>query len=198
MAGEKTKIEDDESDHQIHQTHQTHQTSTQHFSPPPPHPPPPTTTSESITKSIKSKSHSHSHSHSHSKDKDKDKDKGTSSAAASAKRRCVSTACIACRRRKSKVKSSPSPISHLPSPISHLPPPLTHYLFCTTRIRLTKDLPITSVMGIRQAVLPAPPFTVLNASMTQTRTIGAKASTRKTSTTSKLAIPPSKPSFRPS
>ena len=47
------------------------------------------TATESNPKATKSKSHS--------------KDKG-SPASASAKRRCVSTACIACRRRKSKVR----------------------------------------------------------------------------------------------
>ena len=96
MAGE-TKIED-ESDHQ---------TPTQHIPSP--------TTSESnpnpIPKSIKSKSH-------FNKDKD-------TPAAASAKRRCVSTACIACRRRKSKV-SSPFPSPTLPYPAG-------------PRIRLTKE-----------------------------------------------------------
>lgn len=43
--------------------------------------------------------------------KDKDKE-----AAASAKRRCVSTACIACRRRKSKVCLLPSSKGTRPSP----------------------------------------------------------------------------------
>ena len=42
--------------------------------------------------------------------KDKDKE-----AAASAKRRCVSTACIACRRRKSKVCLLPSPREPCPN-----------------------------------------------------------------------------------
>ena len=48
---------------------------------------------ESVPKGNKAKSHS------------RDKDSKDSPGSASAKRRCVSTACIACRRRKSKVRS---------------------------------------------------------------------------------------------
>lgn len=107
------------------------------------------------------------------------KDKG-SPASASAKRRCVSTACIACRRRKSKVR------------------------FCSTiptwRDQRVADprISMTSVMGIHQAVLLAPPFTEPNVSTIPTQTIAVRASTRKTSTTSRRATPPYKPSSRPS
>jgi hypothetical protein len=48
---------------------------------------------ESVPKGNKAKSHS------------RDKDSKDSPGSASAKRRCVSTACIACRRRKSKVRT---------------------------------------------------------------------------------------------
>ena len=55
--------------------------------------------SESLLKGNKIKSHS------------RDKDSKDSPGSASAKRRCVSTACIACRRRKSKVCYSSSALA---------------------------------------------------------------------------------------
>ena len=97
MAGE-TKFED-ESDHQ---------TPTQH--------PFPTTSESNHPKPSSSSSSASNKSKSHGKHKD-------SPASASAKRRCVSTACIACRRRKSKVRS-----------ISY-----NHYA-AETSIRLTNDI----------------------------------------------------------
>lgn len=103
MAGE-TKIEHDESDHQTptqqqhHHHHQYLPTSSESN---------PSPNSNHLPKSNKSKSHS------------KEKD---SPASASAKRRCVSTACIACRRRKSKV-------AFLPYILYPAPP----------RLRLTND-----------------------------------------------------------
>lgn len=147
MAGE-TKLED-ESDHQ---------TPTNDFPIAP----------ESNPKATKSKSQS-SH---------KGSPASTSaSASASAKRRCVSTACIACRRRKSKVPSC----SAIGNPAAKLVANRTH-----------------SATAIHRAVLLAPPFTGPNVSMTPIQTIAARASTRKTSTTSRLATPPYKPSSRPS
>lgn len=86
MAGE-TKIED-ESDHQTPTQHQYFPTTPESI-PNPNH----------ALKPNKSKSHS------------KEKD---SPASASAKRRCVSTACIACRRRKSKVAFLPNILYSLP------------------------------------------------------------------------------------
>ena len=149
MAGE-TKIED-ESGHQT-----------------PTHDQPFPTSPQSIPKANKSKL-------SHEKDKGSP---ASASASASAKRRCVSTACIACRRRKSKVSFCPTY-------------PTLHY-----RARADQGISLTSVMGIHQAVLPAPPSTEPNVSTTQTQIIVAKAYTRKTSTTSRRAIPPYKLSSR--
>ena len=119
------------------------------------------TAPESNPKPTKSKSHS------------KDKD---SPASASAKRRCVSTACIACRRRKSKVRYLPAiAIRHRQANSIH-----------------------NSAMAIHRAVLRAPPYTEPNVSTIPIQTIAARAYTRKTSTTSRHATPPYKPSSRPS
>ena len=153
MAG-GTKVEDD-SDH--------------HHQPSPTHPFP-----------TPSESHHHHHHHhpktNKSKSHDRDRDPPAS---ASAKRRCVSTACIACRRRKSKVRVLSSAM-----------------LRYGTRIRADQRFQRTSVMGIHQAVLPVPPFTEPNASMIPTRTIVARASTKKILTTLRRVIPPYKPSSR--
>lgn len=110
-------------------------------------------------KATKSKSHS--------------KDKG-SPASASAKRRCVSTACIACRRRKSKVCSYSAIRGWQANGVNN------------------------SAMATHRAVLLAPLSTEPNVSTTLIQTIAAKASTRKTSTTSRHATLPYKPSSRPS
>lgn len=98
--------------------------------------------------------------------------------AASTKRRCVSTACIACRKRKSKVrvKSYRSVLSNESLNMGQL----------------------SSAMVILLAVRPVPRYTEPNASMIPIPTTAAKASTRKTSTTSRPTTPPFKPLSKPS
>lgn len=94
--------------------------------------------------------------------------------AASAKRRCVSTACIACRRRKSKVHSRSSPSSHL-----------------------LILLPTSSAMETPQAAPLVLQSTAPNVSTIPTPIIEERASTRKTLTISRRTTPPSKRSSRP-
>ena len=96
--------------------------------------------------------------------------------AASAKRRCVSTACIACRKRKSKVCLSY----------------VSHSVERTTRLTLD----VISATAILRAVLHVPPSTAPNVSTTPTQTIGGKAYIRRTSTTSRHVTLPYRPSFR--
>lgn len=66
---------------------------------------------------------------------------------------------------------------------------MAHWLTCISSY---------SVMGTHRVVLLAPLSTAHNASTTPTRTTDAKASTRKTSTTSRPAIQLCRPSYRPS
>lgn len=81
---------------------------------------------------------------------------------ASSKRRCVSTACIACRRRKSKVGVAPS--------------------WLASRIWLMGLDGVRSVTAIRRVALPAHPSMGPNVSMIHPLTIGARECTRKPST----------------
>ena len=105
---------------------------------------------DNLTKGSKTKSHS------------RDKDSKESPSAASAKRRCVSTACIACRRRKSKVCCYKFSSSSIVAPM------LTYY--CT----------IDSVM----ATLPVAPLAHLStepsASTIPIQTIVVRVFTKRT------------------
>lgn len=118
------------------------------------------------------------------KSKSQSRDKASPASTASAKRRCVSTACIACRRRKSKVRSSFSSA--------------TAITYNHARADTDTALASYSVMGIRPAVLHAPPSMVPNAYTIRIPTIAVRVSTRRTLITSRLATPPSKPSSKPS
>ncbi len=121
--------------------------------------------SESLPKGNKTKSHS------------RDKDSKDSPGSASAKRRCVSTACIACRRRKSKVCSSSS------CPCCDR---------CSLPIAPNTDrgCKFYSVMAIPPVAPLAHLSTALSASTILIQTTVAKASTRRTSTTLRPATLP--------
>ena len=123
------------------------------------------------TKGTKVKSHS------------RDGDSKDSPGAASAKRRCVSTACIACRKRKSKVREDDLEFL-LPAP---------HH-----RLEADAWSATNSVMAIHPAVLHAPQSMAPNAFTTQIQTTVARASIRRILTTSRRATPPFKPSSKPS
>ncbi len=126
---------------------------------------------------------------SHSQQSDKGSPASTS--AASAKRRCVSTACIACRRRKSKVGS---PLWCCEATAAAC------FTWAHRRSYAIADwlLHLNSAMGTRRVALLVPRSTAQSASTTPTQTTAARASTRRTSTISKPAIPPCKPSYKPS
>ena len=82
------------------------------------------------------------------------------------KRRCVSTACIACRRRKSKVSRG----------------------LVARAVQYRAKMPTCdSATEILPVVLPVLRYMVPNVSTTPTRTIVVKAFTRRTSTVSKRA-----------
>ena len=120
---------------------------------------------ESLPKGNKIKSHS------------RDKDSKDSPGSASAKRRCVSTACIACRRRKSKVCSSSSC-------------PCCDSLLSIHRLNTDRGCDSYSVMAIPPVAPLAHLSTALSASTIPIQTTVAKASTRRTSTTLRPATLP--------
>ena len=90
-----------------------------------------------------------------------------------AKRRCVSTACVACRKRKSKVGAAASQVARWM-------PRETH--------SLTLTVSHSSVTATRLAALHAPPSTIPNASTIPIRTTAARAFTKKILIISKPAI----------
>lgn len=110
------------------------------------------------------------------KSRSRDKD------SASAKRRCVSTACIACRRRKSKACRSSACDRASDVSVTYKMQPVLNQIGS-----------FHSAMETPQAAPPARRYTGRNASTILIPTIGGKASTRRISTTSKLAIRPCKP-----
>ena len=112
---------------------------------------------DSLPKGNKTKSHG------------RDKDSKDSPGSASAKRRCVSTACIACRRRKSKVCSSFS-----------CPLLLSAALYSSPNA--DQGCKSYSVMAIPPVAPLAHLSTVLSAYTILIQTTVAKASTRRTST----------------
>ena len=89
-----------------------------------------------------------------------------------AKRRCVSTACIACRKRKSKVRSG----RHLCSGPCIRQTPISP----RWRSQADRGVSTNSAMATPPAALPVPPSTAQNVCTTPTPTIVAKASTRRT------------------
>ena len=110
---------------------------------------------------------------SHSREKDSKDSPGSTSA----KRRCVSTACIACRRRKSKVCSSSSC-------------PCCDSLHSIHRPNTDRSCNSYSVMATPPVAPLAHLSTARSASTILIQTIVAKASTRRTSTTLRLETLP--------
>lgn len=138
----------------------------------------PSATESATPKESKSAKGSKSKSHS------RDVDSKDSPGSASAKRRCVSTACIACRRRKSKVRYLAR--QHMRAQSTRL------VLYACDCCDADNWLAIYSVTATHQAVLLAPPSTVQIASTIPTRITGGRAFIRKTSTISRPETPPYK------
>lgn len=80
---------------------------------------------------------------------------------------------------------------YIPSPHAHQP--CRSYTSC----RQPCANPRNSATAPHQPARPVPPFTTRHASTIRTRTTAAKVSTKRTSTTSKRAIQPSRPLYKP-